>query len=595
MALEVVLISKHFSLLLFFTLVNLSLAQRGSNPFASDQVSTGNWEASKYLKAGWSGYHISIRKTKQIPWIKYSYGDDNTRWIEQCSNGDCQFKESGVIKRIGKTGFEGHRIGVNQTLGEFESEDNGSQEQTTLKTPSGVSIFRIDEIEAKSKLGFDEAQTQTFSVFDKRGNLVELGHIEESDARNSINQPESLYKRVGGRDEFVTTVVERLRVGDEGQESMRFSTQWCNSDKYKVSKDFVKVLYNDSFDWSDCPKNQRPFISDTKNGIGASLKQFAFERSSSNVSIHNPETKEHELKYLSDSDVDKMCIDCRGTEYMIKMGEDTPIHVNGEQYESLANGDYSPTYYPDVRWSVPKAKLLTLNFKGKKDFKGHQDWTDNDLSNISMESAVALVVREVVGKIYTNLSGKQCAYKKSSGWSGVLGDPFVFTDSKIRKMYNGNASGVFTSNKTLRRDFALTCRPAYTYTINHYVLFPPTINGKSLSNYEKLVLSDQILATMPDQAQSSPELALSEKSIDMLRAFERYHHTKNPESIDFDLAVDIATEEDHSSAAVKVWDLFSDLNIVSERSNRVKESLSSIGNIQETQKKEEVSDDEIDY
>lgn len=352
-----------------------------------------------------------------------------------------------------------------------------------------------------------------------------------------INQPESLYQRVDGKDQFLTTVIERVLVGTNGEENIRLATLWCDSDEYKLNKNtFVKFFQGDRFNMNQCGGDKSPILSDTNTSIGGFLKQAFTNRSSSTITLKNPSDRKQALQYASDSDVSVLFNN--GTEYKVAVNGSNQMYINSEVYQSMSNSTRS--FDGSVEVNYPKVKMVTVNWNHQKKFEGikEESWLDTSKNN----SATALIAFEKTGEIYTQLDGKTCSY--GDGWASM-----TVHDSSGQSVVGDEAR-------------AKICKPSKRYDVNMYILFPPTINGKQLTEEEKVALLDQALASMPDQTQSSPELAASEEYLDEIRAFEKFEATKDPSSIDFPLMVDIGTEEDHITTQAKAWDFFAKLGIV---------------------------------
>ena len=539
------------------------------NIFSKNQNGYGNWEPDAFLAKGWTGYQVVTQVFKLKPYVKYSH-DDSTYYHEQCPDGDCQFeKKSSIFSIIGN----GKQAPKKTLIGTFFSSDSGSVEKMELKTASNINIAVIDEVEAQSRLKFDEAQIATLTGFTKSGQAVELGHIEESDPPGRVNQPESVYKRVGDEDQFVTTVVERINwfLGDPAKENIRYETLWCNSNEYKLDVGIVKKFRNDSFDLRKCGMDNMPIISNPKNGNPVDFaKQWMTGRSSSLVSVQNPETREHDLQYEANSDIDfplNLHWLKEGTRYKLIYGsKDEKRNIaffSSERYASMGNTGLPPDEYKNI----PKVKFLTIDAQGV-DRLDEAEWSDS-------KKSAALVSYEKLNEVQVGTNGSHCTVDEHNDG--------VYVNERINNLKKG--IGPSSTRKENKLSFALACKAGYRYTLSMYIMFPPKIDmaKKSVTElFEKVSVLDQVLAAMPDQTQSSRELVVAEESLDAIKIFEIFNQTKDPTSIKFDHLMDLATEEDHTTAQNKIWDFFSNLGLVQKRKNYVEYQLPSVSESQDS-------------
>lgn len=87
--------------ILAFNTLNVQITY-ANNVFAKDQETYGNWSPSKFVNAGWSGYHIVAKITKEKNLVKYDCGDNCTRYHgPYCPDGDCKYIKNAVFFRQG--------------------------------------------------------------------------------------------------------------------------------------------------------------------------------------------------------------------------------------------------------------------------------------------------------------------------------------------------------------------------------------------------------------------------------------------------------------------------------------------------------------
>lgn len=574
-----------------------STMNSGSGIIAPDQVHNGNWSPSKYIATGWSGYHIVVKTLKQRNYIPYYSGEscdskgscsrDKAYLGPLCKSGDCNFeKEARIFKIDSGPDQKGQRVAQETLIGLVKSFDHGSVEQTLVQNPQGINLLRIDEIEAQSKLQIDESQVQTFFGFDKMGSPHQLGHIEEADAPKMFNQPESVYRHVDNKDQFVTTVIERViptnQTDTETSEGMRRGTMWCDSNSVRLTKGLEKLfLYNDQFDFRDCKGTVKPIDSVTT--MGGFLKQAFTDRTSSVVSIRDPETRATGLSYKSVSDVS--IISANGTDYKAqykKDGKDINLFYWNSKRFNLNEMQNCPSNLTRQQGecNYPRSKLLSFNWRLDPDFEGISDsdsWILDEyskkrslLSSEKIELAsqrVAMVAYEKVGEVYTRSNGTSCEEKtlKTGGWGNATYNEYV--NPLHEKGYLGYGPINLNYNKE--------CNPWVSSTLHLYILVPPKLNSVQVPELTKLKLIDKALAAMPDQAQMSTELVEIEDYLDKIFIILKTNAAKDPGVITLEDAVDVGTEEDHLTAQQKIWDLFGDLKIVAPSKTRIPDTFPS--------------------
>ena len=567
--------------LLFFGILTLggtvgaqNTRTSGSQIFHDDQISWGNWDPVKYLEAGWTGYHIVADNIKERNYLKYDCGDKCTRLYGPfCPDGDCKYKDDATIYAIVPNST---RTGYQQTvLGKAKAYDGGSVEETDLMLPNGISLAKIHESEAQSRVGMEESQISVFYAFDRAGQARQLGHMEEADAPGIYNQTESVYDDQDGPPRFLTTVVEKIFWNsDNGTEGFRVGTLWCNNDRFRLSEGLMKHLYNDKFDFSECTQARMPLASRTKSWMKASFTG----RFDSDNKINNPENDRETFEYS----VKAGWTWFNGTLYGIDLPSFRAVNLDTDEYTTMGKPTPNLHYGPSAKNS-PKAKFIEMNFSREPSVK----WANGSKDYLKSTKAVAMIVYDKHGELYTRLDGHHC--DRSDGWGGDYVDGALQNETGLR---NGLVQDIGSALKSVRaarvaghatgsqaeelgysqrylRSAGLnelqwvTCNRARHATIHTYILFPPKLPNGMTSLYQKRQLLDAILAAMPDQSQVSTELSSAEDGLDKIRVLEKVTANGNdPSVVSLEDLVDINTEEDHLTAQGKVFELLGLVNHV---------------------------------
>lgn len=544
------------------------------NLLAPDQNTYGKWTPDKWIKAGWSGYHViaeTVQANRTVSYTRGSGDSKTTHWIRNaqggsdlCPDGDCRYSKKAYIYQIGNGAFKGKKVPGEGYIGGFIARDSGSVESTAVVAVDNTYIARFDETEAQQQnavtnMRFSEGQVTTLSGFDSTGAQVPRGHIEEADAPWQINQTESYYKNTVEGPKFITTVVEKIYTSTEdGKEGTRGGTFWCNSDDFKLTTDSWKRFFkNDDFDMAQCRISPGEITSDGTNEVLQAI-QGGESRVNSDVTLN---TSNNEVfKYRSESDkcgIGGFSFDCNGTQYFIdayhKKGHKIrPVHVNSDRlkWSMTTTSEDHFGYYENF----PNAKFITLNYRNNPGFIGIDDY-DDWIHNPNGYGLALLIHDKTDEMLAANLDGDVCGYDDDEFDGGYkFGGKVEITDTK---------------------EIAQTCKMFTKYTLHYYIMFPKKVAGKEMDTYEKMAILDRVLAAMPDQAQPSKELHAAEEFGDAIQILARYNATGNPsQATNFDILVDLATEEDSTSAGRKAEDLFFDLGFIKkERVGRVPDVL----------------------
>jgi|GEM_PF-4732267 len=557
-----------------------------------DQKTYGKWVPDKWVEKGWSGYHVIAETTEAERIVSYGCGDDDTCYLKNaqggsdlCPDGDCRYRTLSYIYQVGEGGFNGKRVPGEGYLGAYLAEDNGSVETSRVVNVDNTNIARFDETEAQQQnflvnLRFNEAQVTSLMGFDLTGAAIPLGHIEEADANWQVNQTESFYKTTPQGPEFITTVVERVWTQTlEGKEGIRGGTFWCPVDEFALTTEsWKKIFKNDDFDFKACKASPGQLNSDASNEIRQAL-QAGEARVNSSVQLRTLD--QQTLSYYAGSDkcgLGGFDIDCDGTQYFIdadvgQKKRQRVAHVNSERLRWSMKNKSKDIFGKYVNY--PNAKLVTLNFEGQSKFEGiddYDEWIENE-----NQSALALLIHEKTEETYAaDLNGNACTRE------GSFFPKYFDPEGKRVK-----AEGFLGSEAKAR---ARGCKMFTKYVLHYYILFPPKVNGRAMSTYQKMATLDRFLAAIPDQAQPSKELHAAEEFGDVIQVLARDNASGDPaQATSFDTLVDLATEEDSTSAGLKAGDFFSDLGLLEPRVDRKKDELPT------SSMNEEVEEDEGDF
>ena len=523
----------------------------------------GNWSPAEYISKGWTGYHIISNVVKQKIYGESSHNGDSedeaTYWNPNCHGGDCPHSEDISIFEV-KLGKK------TQLVGTVKFEDLGSKDKLELVNNAGKNIIIIDEENTSGTYHFDELQGQTFKVIDKNtGSPIRRGTVEESDATNSIIQPEIIFDE---DDNFKVSVIEKIGAwaNNGGKEWFRHGTYWCHSSSWAPTSSWIsQLMRSERFDTSKCPDSNRPISSEVSGNVLTIARQAVTGRTTSNVFVKNPQNSSEKVSYVADSD---LVHGGHGTIYKVQYKEDNKkrnlAFVNTHKYGSKYNHVYTAWGYdggnPRLQGPVnhPKAKFLSFNWNKSKDFEGLSyragisggftagQWAVEGKN----KDAVALIVHEKTNEAYSRTSGKPCIFPKD-GWDNNADQDLV---NLINRSHFGR------TNYNLNKEIAALCMRTVSYKLHHFILLPPKVNGRQITEDQKIAYLDAFLASMPDQTQSSPELKAAEKYLDYVRAFKVYKNNGNDaRKIPFELLVDVGTEEDHLTAQKKIWGLLQEL------------------------------------
>ena len=554
-------------------------APTAGNVFAPDQQHYGNWTATQYIAKGWTGYHV-ISEVKQINnWVDYEYTtttscgkstctETHHDWYgPYCKDGYCDKTMKTVVYKIGNSDVQGSRDAANEIIGKVNLQRSAATGKTEIQGANGINIGLITRQSAMSRLGFEESDVTNYTGFTKAGLPVDLGHVEGAHGSKIYNQVNSYYEGIG--DNFLMSTIHKVLMGradDHEDPGFRIGTLWCKNDKYKMSRGLMSMVTNDKYDFKEC-RDTMPMDSRTSDWG----KQSYSGRTDSDVNLRDPDDASKGAKYRVDTKLSNMWFLgglSNGTRYGLQIGRQIAFYFDSEVYNSLSTT-------PDLDWGVtnqPKIKFLSVNWNHDEKFTpvtSAKKYLDSN------PVVTAALVHDEMGEFPVKLDGNYCTANNYHGFKGKYEDP------AIQKL---------SSEKAF-----VACHRKQNYTLHYYILFPPLINGKKLSSVEQLALLDHILATIPDQAELSPELHAGEEYIDQIRAMERVNITKDPTTIDLPLMTDIDSTEDALSGPQKAWDMLSDLQILHPRQSRVDADVVAIQNTSVAQPQRGATHDRTDY
>lgn len=391
-------------------------------------------------------------------------------------------------------------IGVGTPIGEIVRDHRGTHKEIKIKALNNLIIARIDGTRASSRMGFDAAEADTLTRTNGlHGGSSYLGHVESKSAAWAVTSPFSYYYPEGNKSVFGMTVVEKFSPmnvvqnffkNTPMQERMRAGTYWCESDSWMLNPNSLTSLFhNDNFDMNQC-EGTKLLSSDTSHALTEKVASFFLNRQDSVVTLHQQGTS-YEVK----AQTEWFCpFDCDGSNYAIHFNAANPtIKIDSDRWNWASSSKF-------------KIKIVRLDWDNDG-FIGEEE----DLRTIAnrpeiYQDIVAIVVSEV---------------------NDFHGD--------------GYRNGQWTQHS--------------------YIIFPPLTGNESYlpAKYKKdtlwmnafqIKLFDSVLAMMPDQTQSSPELADIEEKLDELRVFKamEMYPQYGTKVISTNLLFDILSEVDATTA-----------------------------------------------
>lgn len=370
------------------------------------------------------------------------------------------------------------------TLMDVQRKSNGVSNNVTITAPNGLNWLLIDGIGTTSRYGAEGTETNTMTrtmgeLYGGGPENDELGHVEGKFATNATVLPSSFYYNIGGQPVFGTTVVSKVsplgiyqkqKARSPHLPRLRTGTYWCFSDEFKEATGIMSLVQNEEFDLAACNRYGNMVLSsEAVGGVQNAIANFALNRMDSVVTLH-----ERNFQYRIESHTDWLCpFDCDGSSYYIKLpGQDTPkISITSNVWNWLSSTRF-------------KVKVIRVDW----DNDGFQyDDIDTDLRTLAdnPEAYRDIVAISVV---------QHYPLSDSVGDTTWHQDSFIIFPPVVR---GGNIPSAYEGSKYA----------------NAYKKLSPHM-GRMIYNMKLL---DGILAMMPGQVSTSPELADLEEKLDELR------------------------------------------------------------------------------
>lgn len=432
------------------------------------------------------------------PWTVYRFEGPYNKSGYPCDNmgNSCRTsKEHTIASLRSQRRTTGINVGIPTMLGKVLRNYNGTQSSVELRGLNNVTYSRLDQSKASSRMGADGSEVTTATKTFSEGlhgisTNKQVGHVEGKGAAWARTLPHSFYYTKNEKSHFGLTFLERMTMGNmvknffkstPGAQNIREGSFWCKSDNWRLSNGFLeKLIKNDEFDMSQCD-GTKLLTSKTETGFGDFVESFFLNRQDSNVTLHTL----NNYQYHVESKKEWFCpFDCDGTNYS--------LHFNGQ-------------VIPKVRIDSDKWNYLSRNKVKVKVVR--VDWDDDgfygegrELKDLVSNPAF---MKDIVAIIITEMA-----------------------DTAGKGIHNGN------------------------WTQKSFISFPPKINGRvyggSAAKHKTyaIKLVDGILAMMPDQTKSSPELRDIEEKIDELRLYRRIDKHGISRSITSDIMFDIYKSSD---------------------------------------------------
>ncbi len=484
---------------------------------------------------------------KEDPWQVFRFVGTTTKSNFPCDSngGSCAVTKDYTAQFV--VPDEQDRVmtaGRHSDLYKVERRYNGTFRFVDIKSMSNPSFAVISDQINTSRLGFDGAEVSTVQ---RRPSLTKLfgedmssiGHVESKAAAYSNRNPHSFYYHVddGGRpswgdtdkeSQFGLTVVEDLMLAGQvsnwfksrpQQENLRSATTWCHSDNWRLNNDFVATfLKADYFDMEGC-QDEKLITSRTSRSVSELAANFFFNRVDSDVTLHFLD----DFTYRATANREFVCpFDCDGTSYGVEIDGRKKILITTDRRTFTSSTKF-------------KIKIVMI------------DW-DND--GFQLESG------EKIGP-HSNLDLRR-----------IKNDPVARKDivavivSEIKDTQSFNVSsgnGTYTQKTVIA--FPPRPREGYIPPDEEARLSKYTNDSANRELLYSFKLLDAVFAMLPDQVQTSPELADAEEKLDEARLWlylkmekaratliDTYGNDGDARIISTDLLFDIKSEVDATTA-----------------------------------------------
>lgn len=414
-------------------------------------------------------------------------------------------------------------IGVGWPIFDVERSSTGTLRTIQILNLNNRAIARMDKISSSGRLGVEGGFTISAQrINPTMGNGEPVGQVEGRDTAWSSAHPSSYYYILPKGPVFGMTTVSDMMWGglvqnffsnNPGARGLLNGTFWCHSDQWKLSEGILEsLILNETFDMNSC-KGSKIMSSETEKSVSELAANFFFNRVDSRVTLHKRNNYQYEVK----TNREWICpFDCDGSVYQVNLpGHESAIAITSDRRTWTSSTKF-------------KIKIVLA------------DW-DKDGHGLAISNG--------------DLFGSNIDLRDIVNNPGIYKDIVAVIVSEIKDNHGMDSQG------------------NGVYTQHTYIAFPPTVyggvpekyskglskyytEGESLDEFEHSVqlayqmkILDSILAMMPDQVQTSPELADAEEKLDELMAFWRYKITSgNYKSISPDLVFDILSESDSTTA-----------------------------------------------